>query len=54
MMTLDQAIHLLDLKLTPQEISVCRLLEARGLRFCVDFGYSNAFEKHMDLLMQTQ
>ncbi len=51
-MTIDEALQFLpDLKLTPQEIEVCRLLEGRGLKFCVDFGYSNAFEKHMELLM---
>ncbi len=51
-MRLDEAIRLLDLKITPQEIEACRLLEGRGLRFCVDFGYQNAFQKHMDLLME--
>lgn len=53
-MDLDSAIRLLNLRLTPEEVEVCRCLEARGLRFCVDFGYSNAFEKHMEMLMEKE
>lgn len=31
--------------ITEAEAAACRFLELRGLRFCVDFGYQNAWEK---------
>lgn len=29
--------------ITEPQAAACRFLESRGLRFCVDFGYSNAW-----------
>lgn len=32
----------LKLETTPEQDFCCLLLEADGLRFCIDFGYENA------------
>ena len=33
-----------DVQITSEQMAACRFLESIGLRFCIDFGYENAFE----------
>lgn len=44
-MPFESTVRLLKLDLTYEQTAACRYLESKGLRFCVDFGYDNAFEK---------
>jgi len=40
-----KVVRQLGLVLTPEQDLACAFLEARGFRFCVDFGYQNAVAK---------
>jgi hypothetical protein len=40
--------HFPEVRMTREQIAACRYLESRGLRFCIDFGYENAFDKAFD------
>ena len=37
---------------SPVRVYACRYLEARGLRFSVDFGFSNAVRKATDMFLE--
>lgn len=39
--------------ITEEELIFCRYMEAKGLRFCVDFGYENAANKSLAMLDQS-
>lgn len=42
--------RMLGIELTCWQLWACEFLEARGLRFCVDFGYENAEAKADELV----
>lgn len=37
----EEMCRMIGVVLTGVQISACRFLEARGYRFCVDFGHEN-------------
>lgn len=39
----------IGLHVDPKIALICRFLESRGLRFCVDFGTENAIDKAMQI-----
>lgn len=41
-MPFESTAKMLHLKLPPEVRFACLYLEARGMRFCIDFGYQNA------------
>lgn len=46
----DSISEQIGLELDPVLAEMCRWLEKRGLRFCIDFGYSNAQDMVIDIL----
>ncbi len=44
MSTTKHIAELLNLALTTDQLRASAYLEARGLRFCIEFGYDNAVE----------
>jgi hypothetical protein len=44
-MSFDKAVKELGLVLSNEVVFACRLLESRGYRFMIDFGYMSAIEK---------
>lgn len=45
MKDMKTACEILDVPVTEQQLIAARVLESRGLRFCVEFGILNAVEK---------
>ncbi len=48
-MRFRDVVRLMKLDVNPEQAFACLFLEAKGLRFLVDFGYENAIEKASDI-----